>query len=284
MAQLYQDAMNLVRRFGKPDLFITFTCNPKWPKVKNELLINQKSSDRLDLCARVFNLKLKTLLDDIVKKSILGKVVAYVYSIEFQKRGLPHCHMLFILDESDKPRTVDDIDRIVSAEIPDPVTHPLAHETVTTSMIHGPCGMLNPEAVCMKNGKCSKNYPFNFSDSTTSGDEDGTSRLTYRRRPMQDRIILRNNGNTTVDNRWVVPHNLYLAAKYNAHTNVEICNQVNSIKYVYKYVYKGHDRAQVYMDSNATEQQDEVKSFLDARYVSAAEACWRVFSFSILNA
>ena len=68
MAQFYQDAINLVRRFGKPDLFITFTCNPKWPKVKNELLINQKSSDRLDLCARVFNLKLKTLLDDIVKK------------------------------------------------------------------------------------------------------------------------------------------------------------------------------------------------------------------------
>ncbi|KAG2189716.1 hypothetical protein INT46_009137 [Mucor plumbeus] len=68
---------------------------------------------------------------------------------------------------------------------------------------------------------------------------------------------MRTDGNTSVDN------------------SVEICNQVNSIKYV----YNGHDRAQVYMDSNATEEQDEVKSFLDARYVSAAEVRWRIFSF-----
>ena len=62
---------------------------------------------------------------------------------------------------------------------------------------------------------------------------------------------------------------------YKSYISVEICNQVNSIKYV----YNGHDRAQVYMDSNATEEQDEVKSFLDARYVSAAEVRWRIFSF-----
>jgi hypothetical protein len=49
MAQLYYDAKNLVRRFGKPDLFITFTCNPVWPETENELLINQKPSDRPDL-------------------------------------------------------------------------------------------------------------------------------------------------------------------------------------------------------------------------------------------
>jgi len=48
MAQLFQDAMNLVRRFGKPDLFITFTCNPAWPEIADELLVNQRPSDRLD--------------------------------------------------------------------------------------------------------------------------------------------------------------------------------------------------------------------------------------------
>jgi hypothetical protein len=154
------------------------------------------------------------------------------------------------LDESDKPRTVDDIDRIVSAEISDPVTHPLAHETVIASIIYSPYDLLNPETVCMKNGKCSKNYTFNFSNTITSGDKDGVSKLTYRRRPMQNKIIPRNNGYTTVDNRRVVLHNLYLAEKHNAaHINVEICNQVNSIKYV----YKDHDFAHLYMDSNATE-------------------------------
>ena len=47
--------------------------------------------------------------------------------------------------------------------------------------------------------------------------------------------------NFIVDNRSVVPHNLYLVSKYNCHINVEICNGVGRmIKYLYKYVYKGH--------------------------------------------
>lgn len=278
MAQLYQDAMSLVRRFGKPDLFITFTCNPMWPEITDALLINQTANDRPDLCARVFNLKLKALLNDIVKNSVLGKVVAYVYSIEFQKRGLPHCHMLFILDSNDKPRSTDDIDKIVSAEIPDPLTHPLAYETISKSMVHGPCGVLNPSAPCMKNGRCSKKYPFNFCNETIADSTEFGTKLCYRRRMMNERVLLRESGNVTIDNRWIVPHNLFLAAKYNAHINVEICNQVNSIKYVYKYIYKGHDRAQVYMGS-VDERQDEIKNFLDARYVSAAESCWRIFSY-----
>ncbi|KAK4509476.1 uncharacterized protein ATC70_007828 [Mucor velutinosus] len=97
---------------------------------------------------------------------------------------------------------------------------------------------------------------------------------------MTDRTISRHSGRITIDNRWVVPHNLYLVAKYNAHINVEICSQVNSVKYIYKYVYKGHDRAQVYMGSSAQDDhQDEIKKFLDARYVSASEACWGIMSF-----
>lgn len=279
MAQLYQDAMSLVRRFGKPDLFITFTCNPAWVEITRELLDGQDAGDRPDLSARVFNLKLKALMDDIIKKSVLGKVVAYVYSIEFQKRGLPHCHMLLILDENDKPRTPEDVDKIVSAEIPDIRTNRLAHETVTKSMIHGPCGLLNPSSPCMKNGKCTKNYPFNFNPVTEIVDLGNCSKLEYRRRVMNERNVMRGSGRITVDNRWVVPHNLYFAAKYNAHINVEICTQVNSIKYVYKYIYKGHDRAQVFLGTTEEEQQDEIKTFLDARYVSAAEACWRLFSF-----
>ena len=67
MAQLYQDALSIVRRFGKPDYFITFTCNPKWPEIQRELVRHQKASDRPDLCIPVFNLKLRELLDDLTK-------------------------------------------------------------------------------------------------------------------------------------------------------------------------------------------------------------------------
>ena len=79
---------------------------------------------------------------------------------------------LFILDHPDKPATAEDVDKIVHAVIPDPVTHPLAHNTVTTCMIHGPCGLLNPNSRCMKNGKCTKNYPYAFNDTTVFDPSD----------------------------------------------------------------------------------------------------------------
>ncbi|OWY99580.1 Helitron helicase [Phytophthora megakarya] len=48
-----------------------------------------------------------------------------------------------------------------------------------------------------------------------------------------------------VDNRWFVPYNYYLYQKYDYHVNVETCVTVQSIKYLYKYVYKGQDCATV---------------------------------------
>ena len=55
MQQLYQDSMAIVREFGKPDLFITVTCNPRWSEITNELLPNQLPGNRLDLIARVLS-------------------------------------------------------------------------------------------------------------------------------------------------------------------------------------------------------------------------------------
>ena len=49
MFELYQDSMSIVRKYGKPDLFITFTCNPKWEEIYSALLFNQKATDRPDL-------------------------------------------------------------------------------------------------------------------------------------------------------------------------------------------------------------------------------------------
>ncbi|XP_073035171.1 uncharacterized protein [Primulina eburnea] len=97
MRRRYLDAMALVRTFGKPDLFITMTCNPEWKEIKDNLKEGQKAQDRPDLTSRVFRAKLHDLKTQIIKKEIFGKVAAYVYVIEFQKRGLPHVHMLVIL-------------------------------------------------------------------------------------------------------------------------------------------------------------------------------------------
>ena len=56
--QLYQDAMAIVQRFGKPDFFITFTCNPQWKEITDALLEQQTAADHPDIVARVFKLKL----------------------------------------------------------------------------------------------------------------------------------------------------------------------------------------------------------------------------------
>jgi len=139
MGQLDQDAMAKVHKFGKSILFVTFTCNPKWKEITDVLLLGQTTQDRLELVTRIFNLKLDALLKD-VKDSVLGNVIAKIWVIEFQKKGLPHVHILLILNETSKLQTVEDYDSMVSAKIPNPIRHPKVYETVTSCMVHGPCG------------------------------------------------------------------------------------------------------------------------------------------------
>ena len=75
--------MGIVRWYGKPDLFITFTCNPWWKEISDELLEHQTPSDHPDIVSRMFILKLHDLLQDIYYGSkVLGKMVALIYAIE----------------------------------------------------------------------------------------------------------------------------------------------------------------------------------------------------------
>ncbi|GKF37540.1 hypothetical protein Tco_0114298, partial [Tanacetum coccineum] len=63
-----------------------------------------------------------------------------VYVIEFQKRELPHAHILLRLEERCKCRTPGEIDDIISAELPSPMHDPNGYKVVTEYMLHGPCG------------------------------------------------------------------------------------------------------------------------------------------------
>ena len=102
MHKLYQDAMCVVAKIGCPDLFITMTCNTKWPEIMNNLIDRQVAADRPDLCARVFQLKLKELMRDLKQGKIFGKCVGMLQVIEFQKRGLPHAHIVIMLASESK--------------------------------------------------------------------------------------------------------------------------------------------------------------------------------------
>ena len=78
-----QDAMTIVRKRGKPEYFITFTCNPKWPDIHALLEPGQGPEHRHDLTARVFKRKLDELLDDLITKYVLGIDIAHCYVIKF---------------------------------------------------------------------------------------------------------------------------------------------------------------------------------------------------------
>ncbi|XP_053100132.1 uncharacterized protein LOC128322591 [Hemicordylus capensis] len=260
MLQNYQDAMAIVRKYGKPDLFITMTCSPKWEEIVNNLQHGQTVDARPDLVARVFHLKLKALIDDICKTQIFGVPEAIVYVIEFQKRGLPLAHILLILKD----------DKILDIQIT-----PRLYAIITKHMIHGPCGAHYLNSPCMTNEKCAKDFPKQFQQQTIA---NSNGYPKYRRRNTGQSSIV--NGKT-IDNSWVVPYNPYLALKYNCHINVEVCASVKSVKYLFKYVYKGHDCANVVIQEQGTLNHDEIKTFMDSRYFSAPEAAWHLNGFEM---
>ena len=68
--------------------------------------------------------------------------------------------------------------------------------------------------------------------------------------------------------RHVVPYNPWLSKKYESHINLEACMTVKSVKYLFKYVYKGHDCANIQMCQNTKPSRldhDEILLHLDAR-------------------
>ena len=79
--------MAIVRVFGRPTFFVTFTCNVNWPEIRTALLPGQDAQSRPDLVARVFHLKLKALLQELTPDGIPGRCVAMMSVVEFQKRG-----------------------------------------------------------------------------------------------------------------------------------------------------------------------------------------------------
>ncbi|XP_044005535.1 uncharacterized protein LOC122850453 [Aphidius gifuensis] len=242
MLQTYQDAMAI-------------------KEITENLLDGQTASDRPDLVARVF------------------EVQAYVFVIEYQKRGLPHVHLLLTLQRNSKITTPAIVDKFISAEIPNPNKNPRLYEIVKKNMIHGPCG----DWCLNEKGKCSKHYPKEFTDVTTLN-ENGYPQ--YRRRDTG--TYTRQDG-FTFSNKHVVPYNKELPLLLNCHINVEVVSSIKAVKYLYKYIYKGHDAAAIVVqetDTNGDQvrqeiHHDEIREFIETRYVSPPEACARILNYSL---
>ena len=279
----FQDGMAICREYRKPDFFITMTCNPRWPEIQAQLKEGQSAQDRPDIVARVFKLKKDQLMQDIKSGGVLGKVVAHMHVVEFQKRGLPHAHILIILADQDRSITPDFVDSIISAEIPpdpedtdDPseaAERKHLRDIVLANMIHGPCGSDNPNSSCMENGRCTKNYPKDSQKHTTV--DPDSHYATYRRRAPEDGglQVLCPKTKKLIDNRSVVPYCPFLTKRFGCHINFEFCTSPKAAKYLYKYVTKGSDRAMVVTVLEG-QPRDEISEYEDLRSVGSSEATW----------
>ena len=139
-------------------------------------------------------------------------------------------------------------------------------ELVLAKMIHGPCGDgYSANLSCRKTfglyGQCKKKYPKSFNPSTLIVDD---AYPMYRRRSPQD------GGNVgykfvrgvrrTIDNRWVVPYSPYLILKYGCHCNLEFCNSIRQVKYLFKYQMKGGDMVTIQLPGG-DKFRDEVREY-----------------------
>lgn len=209
-----------------------------------------------------------------------------MYTVKFQKQGLPHCNLLLWIQEHSRIRTNAQIDRYISVELPDSTLEPEGYRIVTELMMHGPCGLLNRSAACMKGGDtCTKGFPKPFCSATFI---DKKGYVHYRRR-VGGNVTIKHN--VQLDSGYVVPHNISLLRRFYTHINVEYCEWTMLIKYLFKYISKGTDRIVTHITRNLGDMGstchspairiDEIKNYLDARYAGPQEACWRIFGFDI---
>ncbi|KAF8050757.1 hypothetical protein N665_1890s0003 [Sinapis alba] len=235
------------RQFGNPDLFITMTANPNWQEIKEHLATYDGDSpnDRPVIKCRVFKIK-----------------------IEFQKRGLPHAHILLWFGNSSRTPSAEEVDKIISAELPKKEEDPEGYNLVSKHMIHVPCGVVKPNLPCIE-----KRY------------------VLYRRRWDETTSVVKDGA--VMNNTSVVPHNIDILKKYEAHINVEWCNRTSAVKYLFKYITKGVDKATAVLEKGnntstfekgkevVTKQRNEIQDFIECCYLSACESMWQIFAFHI---
>ncbi|XP_014204683.1 uncharacterized protein LOC106636701 [Copidosoma floridanum] len=206
-----RDAINNDRNIepssiGQPVILpSSFTGSPRYMHEKTQDAMAYVN--RHEIVSRVFHLKLRKLIDVLTKKAIYGEVDGWIYSVEWQIRGLPHVHILLWLKTKIQPA---EIDKIISAELPDPQQDPLLFSIISKSMIHGPCGECNMASPCMDNGKCTKKFPQKFVKETLTADD---SYPTYRRRAPADgghsSVLTIRGKEVQIDNRWCKQLNIF---------------------------------------------------------------------------
>ncbi|XP_024891594.1 uncharacterized protein LOC112467279 [Temnothorax curvispinosus] len=273
MQERYQAARSRVRKFEKPDRFLTMTGTPQSPSRK-ETFVGGQVDARPALAAKIFNLDVKELRRDLRQKKRFGKHRAYVGVREFQKRGVPPLPLLARLGAEKKPRPEKRRDKMVWTEIPAEERSPELTARVLRPRCHGSCSDRSRRYPCQgKDGKCTKGYPKNVRKETEATE---TGDLRYQRKTRGKKYRVRGKERTT---RGVVSSSLYLLRNDARHRTLEICSAVKSVDDFDKYIHKGFAcaaRKVQTKDGTRLRKRDKVNAVMDASDVGTPEARWRL--------
>nr|CAD2192828.1 unnamed protein product [Meloidogyne enterolobii] len=235
----YGNCMTICREIGSVDLLITFTMNPEAEELRRMIPDGYSWADRpMEVC-RLFVDKLKELECDLTQREVMGPVKGWFWSLEHQKRGLPHVHFAVILDW-DRMRTKgciftkeDYMDQYISAEIPDlpnesdqSQSAQLQRElyrVIVSANIH------KCDKRCLRDGRCKQRFPKKYADDNKYSDN---AYPDYKRRApapneqerKKDPLIYGNAHSYTdrygqqhfITNTNVVPYSPFLSSKYKA--------------------------------------------------------------------
>ena len=289
---LVDDGMAVIGRYGNPTLFITFTGNPAWPEFLEAIRVTTGNNPPQDahilfpaLLVRVFKAKLYSLENDLKTGAIFGHRQVFIQRvIEFQKRYIPHAHIVVRLDSPEPiPSMVDswistrlfyheecpkfsgDIDTCMRCKC-DCAAHAL-HRFIFSKMRHTRC----QEGKCATKSGCKKGYPFTHAGEPLMSHSWCNTRgsWTFRRSFTQDDIV--------------VPYNRALVEKYQAHINVECCASYTVIRYLRKYLSKMPDctRALPSLDAVLANPKLEFQLWQSYRHVGVAEAVVRLLQVDV---
>jgi len=122
-------------------------------------------------------------------------------------------------------------------------------------MIHS----CTPQCIIPGENTCKRHYPMDFNENTYVDDHGKTH---YRCRSPYHGVFTGLHHHRVLDNRYVVPYNPYLLLRFRCHINVEVCATIKACKYIFKYVYKGHDRAMA-ATAPVNTPVDEIQAYQD---------------------
>jgi hypothetical protein len=232
------------------------------------LLQGQTAFDRPDVVVRVFHAKLNVFFENLKRgKYFEGLETIYLFRvIEYQKRGMPHAHVVVKL--KDAPTADGDIERLIAwidthilARVPNETLEPelfaLVHDHMTHQCSVGYC-------LDKVGGVCSKHFDRHI--------------LTERSTLMDNGII--NYKRIADADLFVVPHNKQLLLDWRGHVNVECAVGSKSVLYLYRYLYKGRKRTKAELRNDPDfNGDDEIKLHVRGRYLCSMDAMWRLMGY-----